>query len=117
MKNIIFLSIIFAFFLNEIKTQTRCQTNLECLDTGCCHKNICSKASKCNKINKISYALVGAAGLILIVLNFLYFLYKVKKTRKVVLDLKKIDDKLYTKRRSSNFDLLKQLREKQKFSL
>ena len=112
MKNI-FLIIILLITINKIISQTQCNTNLECLDTGCCHDNICDKASKCNRINKISYGLIGGAGLILIILNFLYFCYKIKKTRKIVLELKKIDDKIYSKRKSSNFDLLKKLREKQ----
>ena len=112
MKNV-FLIVILSISLNKVISQTQCNTNLECLDTGCCHDHICSKASKCNRINKISYGLIGGAGLILIILNFLYFCYKIKKTRKIVLELKKIDDKIYSKRKSSNFEVLKKLREKQ----
>ena len=109
----VFLIVILTISFNKILSQSQCNTNLECLDTGCCHDHICSTASKCNRINKISYGLIGGAGLILIILNFLYFCYKIKKTRKIVLELKKIDDKIYSKRKSSNFDLLKKLREKQ----
>ena len=111
MKNV-FLIVILSISLNKVISQTQCNTNLECLDTGCCHDHICSKASKCNRINKISYGLIGGAGLILILLNILYFVYKITKTRKEVLELKKIDDKIYSKRKSSNFDFLKKLREK-----
>ena len=111
MKNIFLVLILFSL-LNNIISTNKCNTNLECLETGCCHDNECDEASKCNRINKISYGLIGGAGFILILLNFLYFFYKIKKTRKIVLELKKIDDKIYSKRKSSNFDFLKKLREK-----
>ena len=78
MKNIFLILILFTL-LNQIISETECNTNFECLDTGCCHDNKCENASKCNKINKISYGLIGGAGFILIVLNFLYFFYKIKK--------------------------------------
>ena len=111
MKNAYIFLIILLSLLNQIISVTKCNTNLECLETGCCDNNICQKASKCNRINKISYGLIGGVGFILIVLNFLYFFYKIKKTRKVVLELKKLDDKIYNKRKSSNLDFLKKLKE------
>ena len=116
MKNI-FIILILLTSLNQVITQTECKTNLECIDTGCCYESKCNKASKCNKINKISYGLIAAAGVVLIFLNFLYFFYKVKTTRKVVLELKKIDDKIYSKRKSSNLEILKKLRERQNINI
>ena len=112
MKTIFFIIIILFTLLNQYLCQIQCNTNLECLDTGCCHHHQCEKASKCNRINKISYGLIGGAGLILILLNILFFVYKIKKTRKEVLELKKIDDKIYNKRKSSNLDFIKNLKDK-----
>ncbi len=116
MKNTI--SNIFSFLLiiainqvlNNRTTYLYCHTNLECLDTGCCHDSRCTSPSKCKKINKITYALVGCAGFIFIGLSFLVFIFKIKKTRKSVLELKKIDDKFYSKRRNSNVDAFRKLK-------
>ncbi len=98
--------------LNTTTSTTHCYTNLECLDTGCCHNEKCSSASKCKKINNICYGLVGVAGFIFIGIAFLAFFFKIKKTRKSVLALKKIDDKFYSKRRNSNADMFRRLRNK-----
>ena len=113
-----FISNIFSFLLiiiinhvlNNRTTYLYCHTNLECLDTGCCHDNRCTSPSKCKKINKITYALVGCAGFIFIGLSFLVFFFKIKKTKKSVMELKKIDDKFYAKRRNSNADAFRNLR-------
>ena len=89
MKKIFFISIILLIFISYSKqdstnsTIIRCETNFECIETGCCYNNKCEKTSKCKTINKICYALVGAAGLVIISLNFLYFWFKIKKTRKI----------------------------------
>ena len=116
MKN--FISNIFSFLLIIIINQVSnnrtsylyCHTNLECLDTGCCHDSRCTSASKCKKINKITYSLVGCAGIIFIGLSFLVFIFKIKKTRKSVLELKNIDDKFYSKRRNSNAETFRKLK-------
>ena len=99
--------------LNARISTLYCYTNLECLETGCCHDNECSPASKCKRINKLCYGLVGAAGFIFIGLAFLVFFFKIKKTRKKVLALKKIDDKFYSKRRNSNADMFRRLKAQQ----
>ena len=107
--------IFFFFFFISIISQIfaiNCSTNLECLETGCCHDGNCSPASKCKRINKICYGLVGCAGFIFIGIAFLAFFFKIKKTRKSVLALKKIDDKFYSKRRNSNVDMFRRLRSK-----
>ena len=123
MKKLFFISIILLIFISYSKqdstnsTIIRCETNFECIETGCCYNNKCEKTSKCKTINKICYALVGAAGLVIISLNFLYFWFKIKKTRKIVLELKKIDDKIYSKRKSSNIDLLRKLRNRQSLNI
>ena len=119
MKNCRYKIILFfiitkiEYVLNDIITQIHCYTNLECLETGCCHDNQCSSASKCKKVNKICYTLVGCAGLIFIGIAFLVFFFKIKKIRKSVLAVKKIDDKFYSKRRNSNADMFRRLRNKQ----
>ena len=117
MKNFNFLFFFyFILILNQLLnaiTSTHCYTNLECLETGCCHNDICSPASKCKKVNKICYGLVGCAGFIFIGITFLAFFFKIKKTRKSVLALKKIDDKFYSKRRNSNADMFRRLRNRQ----
>ena len=103
--------------LNNCSEFTSCYTNLECLKTGCCRNHQCVETSKCSKINKISYGLISVAAFIIIVLNFLYFLWKIKKTRKVVLELKKLDDKLYDKRKSSNLDFIRKIKERQSLNM
>ena len=109
----------FLYFLilliNQISNvvNTHCQTNFECLDTGCCKDYKCSPSSKCSRINKICYALVGSAGFIFIGITFLVFFFKIKKTRKSILALKKIDDKFYSKRANSNADMFRRLKNKQ----
>ena len=119
MKNYRFNIILFIIILkinqvlNDFMTKIHCYTNLECLETGCCHESICSSASKCKKVNKICYTLVGCAGLIFIAIAFLIFFFKIKKIRKSVLAVKKIDDKFYSKRRNSNADMFRRLRSKQ----
>ena len=120
MKKIFFILIIlliFKLYSNQDSINStnyfRCDTNFDCPRTGCCYDKKCDKTSKCKKINKICYALVGVAGFVIIALNFLYFWFKIKKTRKVVLELKKIDDKIYSKRKSSNIDLIRKLRNRQ----
>ena len=118
MKNLklkIFLFIIISI-ISETLNQTNstyCSINLECLDTGCCHHNECSSSSKCKKVNKICYGLVGAAGIIFIGISFIVFFFKIKKIRNSVLALKEIDDKFYLKRRNSNADNFRNLRNKQ----
>ena len=119
MKNFIFKYFLYFIILiiNQISDAiteiNRCETNLECLDTGCCHNNECSSSSKCKRVNKICYGLVGGAGFIFIGLAFLSFFFKIKKTRKTVMELKKIDDKFYSKRRNSNADMFRRLRNRQ----
>ena len=123
MKKIFFILIILLIFKlysnqDSLKsTYFRCDTNFDCLETGCCYDNRCDETSKCKKINKICYALVGVVGFVIIALNFLYFWFKIKKTRKVVLELKKIDDKIYSKRKSSNIDLIRKLRNRQSLNV
>ena len=114
-SNLILLLIILELkqVLNARISTLHCYTNLECLETGCCHGNECSPASKCKRINNLCYGLVGAAGFIFIGLAFLVFFFKIKKTRKTVLALKKIDDKFYSKRRNSNADMLRRLKTQQ----
>ena len=90
-----------------------CNTNLECLLTGCCHNNMCSPPSKCTKINRVSYALIGCSGIVFVGLSFLYFYLKVRKIRKSILDIKKMDDKFYLNRRNSNADMFRRSRELQ----
>ena len=106
------LLFILISIISQVFSNTQCYTNLECLETGCCDDGKCSPASKCKKINKICYGLVGCAGFIFIGIAFLAFFFKIKKTRKSVLALKKIDDKFYSKRRNSNADMFRRLRNK-----
>ena len=110
MIKIKFIFIVLLTLLIPIISQNRCYTNLECIETGCCHEEKCDESSKCKRINKISYALVGTAGFIFIGLTFLVFFFKIKKTRKSILELKKIDDKFYAKRRNSNVEMLRRIR-------
>ena len=115
MKKIYFSSIILLiviFYSKEDSTNSTniiCETNFNCIETGCCYDNRCEETSKCEKTNKICYALVGAAGFVFICLNFLYFWFKIKNTRKIVLELKKIDDKIYSERKGSNIELIRKL--------
>lgn len=111
MEKIFFVLIIILII--EKTYQIKCTTNFDCIETGCCYDNRCDKMSKCQRVNKICYGLVGTAGFIIIALTFLYFLYKIKKTRKIVLELKKLDDKIYSKRKESNIELLRKLKNKQ----
>ena len=110
------LNILFFLFISKINqilnapiSYTYCHTNLECLETGCCHNDRCDEPSKCKRVNKITYALIGCAGFIFIALSFLVFFFKIKKTRKSILEIKKIDDKFYAKRRNSNVDMMRKL--------
>ena len=111
--NFLYFFLIINFVLNDTTQIIHCYTNLECLDTGCCHDNKCTKASKCERINKITYALVGCAGFIFIGLTFLVFFFKIKKTKESVLALKKIDDQFYSKRKNSNYEMFKSLKSRQ----
>jgi hypothetical protein len=116
------LIILLLFLLSKINRvlndkSTYCYTNLECLDTGCCHDHFCAKSSKCTKINKITYGLVGVAGIIFIGITFLTFFFKMRKTKKSVLALKKIDDNFYLKRKNSNADMFRRLSKKSQDSV
>ena len=117
MKKFFIISLILLIYYSKQQSNTlfqgkyiTCETNFNCINTGCCYDNKCQESSKCKKINTICYILVGVAGFVIIALNFLYFWFKIKKTRKVVLELKKLDDKIYSKRKGSNIELIKKLR-------
>ena len=111
MEKIFFVLIIILII--EKTYEIKCTTNFDCVDTGCCHNNKCDKLSECQKVNKLCYGLVGAAGFIIIALTIIYFWWKIKKTRKFVLELKKLDDKIYSKRKGSNIELLRKFKNKQ----
>ena len=123
MKKIFFISIILLILIsysNQNSTNIviiSCETNFNCIETGCCYNNICEETSKCKRINKLCYTLVGVAGFVFIVLNFIYFFFKIKKTRKTVLELKKLDDKIYSKKKSSSIELLRKLRNQQNLKI
>jgi hypothetical protein len=114
MEKIFFILIIILTIEKTNQTnktnQTICHTNFDCVETGCCYDSRCNNMSKCQRINKLCYAIVGAGGLIVIALAFLFFWLKVKNTRKLVLELKKLEDKIYSKRKSSNIELLRKLK-------
>ena len=123
MKKIFFISIILLILIsysNQNSTNIviiSCETNFNCIETGCCYNNICEETSKCKRINKLCYTLVGVAGFVFIVLNFIYFFFKIKKTRKTVLELKKLDDKIYSEKKSSSIELLRKLRNQQNLKI
>ena len=110
MKKFFIISLILLIYYSKQQSNITCETNFNCINTGCCYDNKCQESSKCKKINTICYILVGVAGFVIIALNFLYFWFKIKKTKKVVLELKKLDDKIYSKRKGSNIELIKKLR-------
>ena len=123
MKKIFFLSIILLVVISHSNQDStddviiKCETNFNCVETGCCYNKICDETSKCKRINKLCYSLVGAAGFVFIVLNFIYFFFKIKKTRKTVLELKKLDDKIYSKKKSSSIEILRKLRNQQNLKI
>ena len=93
MENKKYLFAIFILLLNVdiVLSQQACSTNLECKETGCCHKDICTEASECKKINHLCYIFVGVGAFVIIVIITIYFIRKIRETKKHLEYLKKTD--------------------------
>ena len=84
--------LILSFLINfAIIFSQECITNLECKDTGCCHKGECSDSKKCKKRNKFCYGFVGVGAFIVTALIIIHFTRKIRETRKHLELLRKTD--------------------------
>ena len=90
-KKFFFAILIIILNVDTILSQQECSTNLECKETGCCHKDVCSDASECKKRNKFCYIFVGVGAFIIIVIITIYFIRKIRETKKHLEYLRKTD--------------------------
>ena len=79
-KKFILILFIFILNINNIESQS-CKTNLECKETGCCHKNVCESKGKCKKRNRLCYAFVGVGAFVVNVLIIIYSIRKIRETK------------------------------------
>ena len=86
-----FLLLIFLINIVNIISQQQCTTNLECKDTGCCHKGECTKSSKCKQRNKFCYGFVGVGAFVVTALIIIHFTRKISETKKHLELLRKTD--------------------------
>ena len=89
-KRYLFLILILLINIVNVISQ-QCTTNLECKDSGCCHKGECSKSSKCKKRNKFCYGFVGLGAFIITAIIIIHFTRKISETKKHLDLLRKTD--------------------------